>query len=283
MISLISAANMQCPTDETLALFAAGECDAQTGAAMLAHIECCNDCMAAMLAAEAQIDEEQQPAQRTSNPSHQWWLGAAAAAAILALIAIPVVRDSGPSVGRLAAVAPASQRAIEPRLAGFRWAPYRAPSRSAQATTDTALLQFDGAAGDAIERAGRDHRVETQHAAGVAMVLVEKPEQGAAQLESAAQRSHDAKTWSDLAAARYAEAMQFRRMTGLPRALAAADQALRADARLPEALFNRALVLERMGSTTEARLAWERYLQVDAGSRWAAEAREHLAALSTAR
>jgi tetratricopeptide (TPR) repeat protein len=108
------------------------------------------------------------------------------------------------------------------------------------------------------------------------MMLVEKTDEATARLEGAARTSHDAKTWSDLAAARYAAAVQSRRLTLLPPALTAAGEALRADPTLPEALFNRALILERMGSAGEARQAWLRYLEVDAKSSWAAEARGHL-------
>jgi tetratricopeptide (TPR) repeat protein len=64
-----------------------------------------------------------------------------------------------------------------------------------------------------------------------------------------------------------------------PEALASVTTALQIDPALPEALFNRALVLEKLGLIAEARRAWQRYLDVDASSAWAAEARAHLAAL----
>jgi tetratricopeptide (TPR) repeat protein len=132
-----------------------------------------------------------------------------------------------------------------------------------------------------IERAQNDPGAEAQHAAGVAMVLVDKPAEAAARLDAAARTSHDARLWNDLAAARYQTATRSRRTSDYGRALAAADQALRIDARFPEALFNRALILERMESTADARLAWQRYLDVDATSRWASEARQRLAALTS--
>src|SRR5205085_3293871 len=62
----------------------------------------------------------------------------------------------------------------------------------------------------------------------------------------------------------------------LPEALADADHALRVDPKSPEALFNRALVIEAMGLHEQARKAWQQYLDVDSGSGWAVEAREHL-------
>jgi len=180
----------------------------------------------------------------------------------------------------LKAGAPRSARIVEPRLTGgFPWAGYHGPLRAVGGSADAERLELGGAAGALIRRAEHDPSAEAQHAAGVAMVLVEKPDEAITRLESAARTSHDASTWSDLAAARYATAVQFRRPSLYSEALAASNEALRIDARLPEPLFNRALILETMGSTSEARRAWQRYLQVDPGSPWANEARAHLAEL----
>jgi tetratricopeptide (TPR) repeat protein len=204
------------------------------------------------------------------------WIAAIAAAVVIAILAIPLLRHHD-SMSTLVALAPTSARSVEPRLSGgFAWAPYRGPMRATDLKADATRLKLDGAAGEAVERADRDHGADAQHAAGVALVLVDKPEDAAARLESAARTSNDAKTWSDLAAARYAAAVQLGRTSLLPQALAAADQALRADPRLPEALFNRALIVEALGLTREARAAWERYLEVDPSSPWANEARERL-------
>ena len=83
-----------------------------------------------------------------------------------------------------------------------------------------------------------------------------------------------------LAAAQYAVAVQLGRPSVYPEALSAADRALRIDGRLAEALFNRALILERLGLSGEARAAWQRYLEVDGASHWAEEARTRLSRLS---
>src|SRR5262249_44185446 len=234
--------------DETLALFAAGDIDPRTRETVLAHIEGCRDCLGAVLAAAAQFHEEQAA---TTQP--RWWIGAVAAAAILAVVTIPIVRYEQPSMSRLVALAPKSERTTELRLSGgFAWAPYRAPVRSANAPVDVARLKLGGGAGDVIERAAGEHDAEAQHAAAVAMVLVDKPDEAAARLQ---QNAHDAATWNDLAVARYETAIRSR--SSLAPALAAADQALRINAQLPEALFNRAVVLERMGSTADAQRAWQ--------------------------
>ena len=266
------------PTDETLAMFASGNLDTQTRNDVLAHIEHCSDCMAAVLSANAYLEEERSVWRTRSNS--RWWMGAVAAAVLIAIISVPMLRRGHDPIGGLVALAPRSERTIEPRLSGgFAWAPYRGPMRATGTSMDAARLQLGGAAGDAINRAEHDRSTEAQHAAGVAMVLVEKPEEAAARLEAVARTSNDARTWSDLAAARYAAASQLGRASLYPTALAAADAALRIDPNLSEALFNRALILTRLGLTDEAKRAWQRYLQVDPSSSWASEARAHLADL----
>lgn len=265
---------------ETLAAFAEGRLNAARRDAVITHIDGCDDCMndVSLVMQTAGAESERQ---RFGTPR---WLLAIAAAIVLA-VALPAVWHivrHGSSTDELVALAPRSARIVEPRLAGFPWAGYHGPVRAAGGSTDAERLKLGGAAGELIERAERDRSAEAQHAAGVAMVLVDKPDEAIARLESAARTSHDAKTWSDLAAARYAAAVQFRRPSLYPEALAAADNALRIDARLPEALFNRALIVENMGLTSEARKAWQRYLEVDPGSPWANEARAHLAELPAA-
>jgi tetratricopeptide (TPR) repeat protein len=55
--------------------------------------------------------------------------------------------------------------------------------------------------------------------------------------------------------------------------------ALKAEPSSALALYNRALVLEAMSMYREAEADWQRYLQLDGSSEWAAEARKRLAAL----
>jgi len=267
----------QCPADETLALFAAGDLDSDTRAEVLDHIERCRDCLSAVLSATAHLQEEAALSRPSAQP--RWWMGVAAAA-VLAVVIVPLARNHPPSIGSLVSLAPSSERVLEPRLSGgFAWAPYHGPARSSDPAPDVSRLKLGGAAGAVIERAQSDPGADAQHAAGVAMVLVDKPQEAVARLEAVARTSNDAMTWSDLAAAQYQAAVQLRQPALLPRALASADRALRENARLPEALFNRALILERMDRTSDARAAWQQYLTADATSHWAQEARERLASL----
>lgn len=274
-----------CPTDETLALFASGEIDASTRNDVLAHIETCSDCMAAVLSANAHLEEERRVGRdwsgRRALSESRWWMAAVAAAVLIAFIAFPLLRRHDDPIARLIALAPSSARIVEPRLSGgFAWAPYRGPMRSADSTADADRLKLGGAAGDAIERAQRDGSEPAQHAAGIALVLVDQPAQAVDRLRIVAEQSpNDVHVWSDLAAARYAAAVELQRPSLLPEGLAAADRALRIDPKSAEALFNRALILEHLGLTGEARKGWLRYLEVDSNSSWATEARAHLGEL----
>jgi CHAT domain-containing protein len=65
----------------------------------------------------------------------------------------------------------------------------------------------------------------------------------------------------------------------LVRALALTDRALAIAPDLPEAIFNRALALERLHLTADARRAWQRSVEVENHSGWATEAAQHRNAL----
>ena len=267
-----------CPDAATIAALGEGKLKRHELPAVLAHLETCLRCSVALEAVNELVAEEHvAPAQ-----SRTWMPWLLAAAIVAGVLAIPAMRERlapRPSVARLVALAPDDARLIEPRLSGgFAWAAYRGPMRASDPATDARKLKLGGVAGELSDRAASDDSANAQHAAGVAMVLIEKPEEAIARLETAAARApKDAKTWSDLAAARYAAASLRGRMSLLPDALAAADKSLEIDPRLAEGRFNRALILTRLGLAQQARAAWQQYLEVDGTSPWAAEARERLA------
>ena len=65
-----------------------------------------------------------------------------------------------------------------------------------------------------------------------------------------------------------------------PLALKSVNRALELDNSLLEALFNKALILQKMQITNQAREAWEKYLEKDSASPWAEEARKNLRMLA---
>jgi CHAT domain-containing protein len=54
------------------------------------------------------------------------------------------------------------------------------------------------------------------------------------------------------------------------------NRAVALDSTLVDAYFNRALALEALRDTEEAKAAWRRYIEVDPSSKWTDEARQHL-------
>jgi CHAT domain-containing protein/tetratricopeptide (TPR) repeat protein len=309
------APNRTCPDAEMLAAFADGRLKGADAAAVVAHLDTCEKCLgdlalgmkaaeeesvvsssgvlgsSELLGADAPLaknprnPEEPRNSEEPSNVirPRRWmpWLAAAAAAIVLVLL-LPVVRDAlrRSPVERLVELAPRSARMVEPRLTGgFEWSPYRGIARSGGAAADPEQMKLVGAAGELMERAQHDTSTEAQHGAGVAMLLTQNSDDAIGRLETAAKTAESERIWSDLAAARYAAASDHGRAALYPRALAAADEALRLDPKLTEALFNRALILERMGLVNDARNAWARYLAVDPSSKWAEEARTRLGEL----
>jgi tetratricopeptide (TPR) repeat protein len=265
-----------CPTDQTLAAFTEGRLKRQEIASVVAHLDTCMRCAHIVGAASQEVEEV------AERPATRWpWL-AVAAAAVIAILSIPFARHfRSASVDDLVALAPHSARVIEPRLSGgFAYAPWRGPIRSDAGARDAETMQLVGTAGTLMQRADRDHSVEAQHDAGIALALVGEPLDAVTRLRDAASRApDDARIWSDLAAAQYAAAERLGRPSMIPEALSSADRAVRVDPQFAEALFNRAIILERLGLTQTARDAWQHYLDVDASSPWAAEARERLSRL----
>ena len=125
-------------------------------------------------------------------------------------------------------------------------------------------------AGKIIALADGSSSPETIAAAAAAFAVNREAAKAIPMLEAAVARlPNDARLWNDLAAARY-EANR------LQPALVAADQALRFEPRMVDALHNRALVLERIGLTTLATEAWRTCLQAAPDAALAQTVRERL-------
>jgi CHAT domain-containing protein len=172
--------------------------------------------------------------------------------------------------------AAADIRLVECRLSDQpKWAPFRGDGRS----------PVGAVLGVTVAGAGAVRGTSLAPERGAARSLLEgNARQALETLKAASAKSpSDPRIWSDLSAAFQETAAQYDAPELLADALAAADRALALDARLPEARFNRALVLQRLGLREDARAAWMRYLDADASSGWANEARERLASLEPRR
>jgi CHAT domain-containing protein/tetratricopeptide (TPR) repeat protein len=187
---------------------------------------------------------------------------------------IAVVMSRGPVTTPSQAALPSllswssNARPIEPRVSATRgWAPFRPQA-------PTADKEGDGA---------RGRPAISLHVAAVVALLRGDSRQALEALNRQSTSSNDPAVWSDLSAAYYQTAVQYDAPAFLTSALAAADHALALNAELGAPLFNRALVLERLGLRSQAREAWQRFLAVESVGGWADEGRAHLGALAPVR
>src|SRR5262249_25152867 len=153
------------------------------------------------------------------------WLAAAAVIAAIA-VATPFLVSRNAPMQRLVHLAPQDAREVEPRLSGgFAWAPYRGPMRANSDAANVARMKLVGEAASLIESANAKKTPSAEHAAGVALVMIDQPHDAIERLRVAAQ--NDPAAWSDLAAAEYSAALREGRPSLYPDALADADHALR--------------------------------------------------------
>lgn len=189
------------------------------------------------------------------------------AVAIAGVLAVSLQTKSSGSPFSAAALLPASllrTRPVEARLTGLAWTPF-APQRPV-ATRNAGPTR------------GVPSDVWPQQRTGLLELLIGDPRDAVTTLEKAS-ATNDPAVWSDLAAAYYEVAVRHEAPHFLADALAAADRALAIEPDRAEALFNRALILERLGLRIDARVAWSRCLASGSGTGWDDEARKHREAL----
>jgi cellulose synthase operon protein C len=175
-----------------------------------------------------------------------------------------------------------AERSVSGRLTGgFAYRPLSPSLRSADPRSPSEeTLQLQAHVREMEQRAARDPSVDNRQALGAALLLSGDFD-GAVRTLGGLNVNDNAETASDLAAAYLARAASIGDRDDAVRALDAVDRALRLRPDLPEALFNRGLILEYLGLTSDAQQAWEAYLKVDSASGWADEAREHLGVLKS--
>ncbi len=165
-------------------------------------------------------------------------------------------------------------RMVEPRLVGFPYRPWKGADKASQA--EGGAIRLRAAAGEVLRSTAAD-----DHAAGVANLIAGVPNAAEQRLSAAAElHADDASLWSDLAAARYTASIRADDPRQLVAALSAADCALRVRP-IPEAAFNRGLILERLGLRDVAAKQYAAYAKADPSSAWALEAQQRAERLRT--
>jgi len=114
------------------------------------------------------------------------------------------------------------------------------------------------------------------------MLVTGREIEAVSELRSLAEEAPTARRWNDVAAAEIIARRRDANRSPLT-ALTAVERALALDPRLPEALFNRATVIEALGLSGIAAEEWRRFLRVERDGSWAAEARKRLAAREACR
>jgi tetratricopeptide (TPR) repeat protein len=175
-------------------------------------------------------------------------------------------------------------RTSQARASGFSYAPATVV-RGDEGGQDK---RYDELANRLLLKAVLGHpNAESHHALGRLYFAEGRLDQAIGEFEAASRATPaDAALYSDLGAAELEKARaDHPRQSGddpeperrdLQQALQYLNQALAANPRLPEALFNRALCYEMMKAPSLARADWEAYLLVDPDSGWAQEAKQHL-------
>jgi CHAT domain-containing protein/tetratricopeptide (TPR) repeat protein len=247
-----------CPSRKILAAARRGALAEEAMNTIAIHVRQCTTCREAALAAPPQ------------------WTKRIVVVSVSIVVVLAAVRSLRHDLAPL----PVNLRPAEARLSGgFEWARYDAAAASTK-TEDERVQRKLAAASMLAANRGGEAAADPRREKGIRLVLDGRSEQAVPILERAAAAANDRRIWSDLGASYYELASDEDDPARLGDALASIDAALRLDPNLPEALFNRALVLERLGLRDQARQSWERYLTVDAGSGWAIEARGHVSNLA---
>ena len=281
------------PDPETLAAHAEHRLKADEAARVDAHVAGCQDCFETYTETLRFLDDDKEgagvepvavhaPARRRAFV----FAGLAAAAALVVGLGVFVLRGRAPSLPS-PLVAPLVQaigetRMIEPRLTGGFQYGRLIVLRSGEAAKglDAQPPAVLAAVATIRARAENDTSPEALQALAATYLVSGDVAAAVQALESAtAQKPDDPRLQSDLAAAYLVRAARTDEPADIPRALESAERAIALKDPPTEAWFNRALALERLHLTDAAKKAWQDYLDRDATSGWADEARQHLETL----
>lgn len=278
-----------CPEPEVLAAYVDHGLSLSERARVEVHLASCPQCIALVAGAartvaevSAHVPDAGVTAEATPLVTRRSLAGAlAAAAAVIAVVAAPSVvrpwleRDSGlvslvDSVGE--------QRSVLGRLTGgFPHAPLGEPSAGGQDGRAAGTDRVQLTAGRIRESVGGRLTPSDLHALGVSNLLAGRYEDAAqALLAASREQPSNAQYLNDVAAVQLERARRGLRPDDLPRALAAADRAVRLNPALAEAWFNRAVAASALSLNDLAKTSWTEYLKRDGGSPWAVEARARL-------
>ena len=257
---------------ELLAAFVDGHLDREQLQVVTAHLASCEECRAVI--GEAVAFEREERAER----SPRRMLLSIAAAVAVAIIAYPFVRgylhqrEMREEVQEVhAAQVAMKKRVVEARFSGqdiyARYSPMRgAPSENEPTPGPTPEeSKLEEATLNLLVATEKDTSPAALRFRAFAQTVGKDLGNPLETIEKIPEDKRDAATWNDIAAVACST-------NKFDIALTAVDRALQLEPKMPEALFNRAVIL-RLMSKPEAAAAWKAYLAVDPRSAWADEAR----------
>lgn len=300
-----AAPGPDCPPDSELLEIASGMTRGAEADALLSHSASCDHC--GQLLREAledfsnEVSDEEEAVLASLKPSSipgirermrdrvrampriPVWAYAACAAAIGAVGVF--MHSQQPSIDTLLASAYTDQRTLELRIPGAAYAPVRMVRGSSdRSRLDRPSELLDGEARIARELAKNPDSPRWLEARGRAELLERDYESAVASFQKALalQPASDALT-ADLASAYFERAEANNSQADYTLALNSLTRVLNAKPDDAVALFNRALVNERLYLYDRAIEDWQHYLRVERSSDWIPEAKKHLADVGQAK
>lgn len=171
-----------------------------------------------------------------------------------------------------------TERPVESRITDLDYAPPR-NTRGADESDKTDKIQRELAGRLALKAVSENPTAENLHTLGRVYLTEKEFGKAIEQFEKAVKLAPDnAKIHNDLGAALLEKEKSLNNLT---RAREEFAQAIKLDANLLDAYFNQALALQSLNLSSQAREAWQKYLELDSTSQWAEEARRNLALLET--
>jgi len=212
---------------------------------------------------------------RRRSPSLIWLAIAFLVLAVLSLMVAHFRREDALDEVK-AMVARARRRPVEARLTGF---PYGMSPRLVP-VDDPSTIRLRSSAAEVFLRFEHSTTVVGVRTAGVAALVTNRIDTAVEELRLAVKKApSDAGAWNDFSAALLTRASMKKNWDDAIEALASVDHALLLVPSLPEALCNRALILESIRLNESACTSWKALLQVESGTPWESEAKEAITRL----
>ena len=300
-----AAPGTDCPKEQDLLEAASGILRGDGADAVLRHAASCDHCGPLLRQAlddfSGDVSAEEEELLERAKPPKIPSLGAemrskvltmprlpvwsyAACAAALGAVAVLIPMWEQPSVDSLLASAYTAQRTFDLRIPGARYAPLRLERGSDRSRLDHPSALLDSEARIARELTKRPRSAVWLAARGRAELLERDYDSSIATLEQAlAQKPSSVPITIDLGSAYFERGESRRSDVDYSLAAGTLSRVLQAKPDDAVALFNRAIVLERLHQYDRAMEDWQHYLRVETDREWIGEAKQRIADLERAK